>query len=61
MLRLLHVDSDLVTRRDAAAEEGRADAKARALVDLIANRIDRKRDASGIAAMRRGNRIDARL
>src|SRR5271155_4667027 len=52
MLGLLDIHSDLVAGRDAAAEEGRADAEARAVVDLVTHRIDRERDAPRIAPMR---------
>ena len=48
MLRLLNIDPDLVARRDTAAEEGRADAKPRALVDLVAHRVDSERDPAGL-------------
>src|SRR5580704_10557542 len=51
MLGLLHIDPDLVAGSDAPAEEGRADAEPRALLDLITYRIDGERDAAGIAAM----------
>jgi hypothetical protein len=61
MLRLLHIDPDLVAGRRAAAQEGRAHAKPHALVDLVPDRIDRKRHARRVAAMRGGDRIDARL
>ena len=58
VLRLLHIDPDLVAGPDAAGEEGRGDAEARALVDLVAHRIDGERDAAGIAswATTRSNR-----
>src|SRR5262249_4273793 len=61
MLRLLQVDTELAAGRDAAAEECRANAKARALVDLVAHRIDRERNTTGMRFGRRGDRIDARL
>src|SRR4029079_6804128 len=48
MLRLLHIDPHLLARLDAAREESRGDSKTRALIDLVAHRVDRERHATGI-------------
>jgi hypothetical protein len=61
VLRLLHIDPDLVAGRNAACEKCRSNTKTRALVHLIANGIDCERDTARIAFERRRNRIDARL
>jgi hypothetical protein len=44
VLRLLHIDPDLVAGRNAARQEGRGDAEPGALFHLVAHRIDRERD-----------------
>src|SRR5262249_5307327 len=60
-LRPLYVRPDAIARGNAVREEGGGDAEARALGDLIANRVDGERDPPLIAFRRAGDRIDARL
>ena len=61
MLRLLHIDLELVARAHAAGQESRADAEPHALGDFVAHRVDGERDAAGIGLERGGDRIDPRL